>query len=95
MVLRFYVDFVVSEISVVIRGYFDEDGENWVVLDVFKNFDVFEKYVDIIVFVEYGMVFDSYGVGIITFGSFARDFFAFFNAAYDGVLMSDKVVYVL
>lgn len=91
---RFYADFVASETPVVIRGHLSEDGENWAALDVFKNLDVFEKYADTIVPVEYGTAFDSHGVGVTTLGAFARDFLAPSNAAHDGAPTSEKVAYV-
>jgi lysine-specific demethylase 8 len=91
---RFYSDYVATETPVVIRGHLGANGENWAALDAFKNLDVFEKYADTIVPVEYGTAFDSHGVGVTTLGSFARDFLAPSNAARDGAPSSEKVAYV-
>ena len=91
---RFYTDYVSKETPVVIENLLGAKGENWGALELFKTLDIFQKYGDTIVPVEYGTAFDSHGTGVTTLGAFTRTCLAPSNAAHDGAPSSKRVAYV-
>jgi lysine-specific demethylase 8 len=91
---RFYTDYVSQQTPVVIENLLGAKGENWGALELFKTLDIFQKYGDTIVPVEYGTAFDSHGTGVTTLAAFTRTFLASSNAAHDGAPASERVAYV-
>ena len=67
---RFYTDYVSERDTRRHRKSSEAKGENWGALELFKTLDVFQKYGDTIVPVEYGTAFDSHGTGVTTLGAF-------------------------
>ena len=91
---RFYSDYIAKERPCVIKGHIGADGEDWKLMDDFKTLDLFDKYAETIVPVEYGTAFESHGTGVTTLGAFARDFLVPSNDAHDGLPPSEKVAYI-